>query len=42
VGVERDGVLGLEQQAGDLQRAEFEGTPRELFEKFFEGVREEG
>jgi alpha-L-fucosidase len=34
---------GSDQQvAGDLQRAEFEGTPRELFEKFFEGVREEG
>ena len=32
---------GSDQQvAGDLQRAEFDGTPRELFERFFEGVRE--
>jgi alpha-L-fucosidase len=30
---------GSDQQvAGDLQRAEFEGTPRALFEHFFEGV----
>ena len=30
---------GSDQQvAGDLQRAEFEGTPRELFERFFQGV----
>jgi alpha-L-fucosidase len=26
--------------AGDLQRAEFDGTPRELFEHFFQGVGE--
>jgi hypothetical protein len=32
---------GSDQQvAGDLQRAEYEGTPRELFEHFFEGVAE--
>jgi alpha-L-fucosidase len=32
---------GSDQQvAGDLQRAEFDGTPRELFERFFEGVGE--
>jgi alpha-L-fucosidase len=32
---------GSDQQvAGDLQRAEFDGTPRELFERFFEGVPE--
>lgn len=32
---------GSDQQvAGDLQRAEFDGTPRELFEYFFEGVPE--
>jgi alpha-L-fucosidase len=32
---------GSDQQvAGDLQRAEFERTPRELFERFFEGVPE--
>jgi alpha-L-fucosidase len=33
---------GSDQQvAGDLQRAEFDGTPRELFERFFEGAREQ-
>ena len=32
---------GSDQQvAGDLQRAEFDGTPRELFEHFFEGMGE--
>jgi len=32
---------GSDQQvAGDLQRTEFDGTPRQLFERFFEGVGE--